>query len=35
MGILWTILGIMAGGGVGWLYGRWNQRRQADCDKPT
>jgi hypothetical protein len=35
MTILWTILGIVAGGGLGWLYGKWNRRRQTDCETPT
>jgi hypothetical protein len=36
MTILWTILGMVAGGGLGWLYGSWRKRRQQDdCETPT
>jgi hypothetical protein len=35
MGILWSIMGMAAGGGLGWLLGKFNQRRRADCDTPT
>ena len=35
MTVLWTILGMAAGGGLGWLYGKWNSRRSEDCETPT
>ena len=36
MTILWTILGTLVGGGLGYLYGGWRQRRQLDaCETPT
>ena len=36
MTILWTILGIAVGGGLGYLYGGWQKRGQKDaCETPT
>jgi len=34
MTTLWLIIGGAAGGGLGWLLGRFNSRRR-DCDTPT
>ena len=35
MTALWIIIGGIAGGGLGWLLGQLNSRRQRECDTPT
>jgi len=36
MTALWLIIGGGAGGGLGWLLGRFNNRiRRQDCETPT
>ena len=35
MTALWIIIGGVAGGGFGWLLGRFNSRRQRECNTPT
>jgi hypothetical protein len=32
---LWLIIGGVAGGGLGWLFGRFNSNRQQECKTPT
>jgi len=34
MATLYLIIGAAAGGGLGWLLGRYNSRRR-DCNTPT
>jgi len=35
MTAVWLIIGAGAGGGLGWLIGRFNGRRRQECKTPT